>query len=233
MTFCWLFGPNCYKAGHTLREALFHYPAGRWLCTRLGLRDFNGRWHHRTLMNHSQTFGLAGTQCSSKCLLTLFIEVEVLEALVEVAGAVYSSDVGVGVDWSQARDGRAVPNWGLVALLWRKTQRGTYFLLHLRKNRRHDSRSFRKLAAETVLKAKSTTCSVGWWLDRIVLLFFNKLEGHCAEVALILDHQVTERDNKLLSTHKKFRWCEFDLTLRAVHIILCCFKWAHTFTTMY
>lgn len=41
---------------------------------------------------------ITGTQCSSKCLLTLFIEVEVLEALVEVAGAVYSSDVGVGVD---------------------------------------------------------------------------------------------------------------------------------------
>lgn len=57
-------------------------------------------------------------------LLTLFIEVEVLEALVEVAGSVYSSDVGVGVDGPQARDGRAVSHGGLVSLLWRKTQRG-------------------------------------------------------------------------------------------------------------
>lgn len=69
-----------------------------------------------------------------------------------------------------------------------------------------------KLAVETVLKVKSTTCSVGWWLDRIVLLFLDKLEGHCAEVALILNHQVTECDNKLLSAHKG----EFHL----VHVIM-------------
>lgn len=114
--------------GCQLHENLFHYPAGCRRSTRLCLRNLNhGRWHHRTETNHRPTFDVTqntGTQRSSECHLTFFIEVEVLEALVEVAGGVYSSDVGVGVDWSQARDGRAVPHWGLVALLWRKTQRG-------------------------------------------------------------------------------------------------------------
>lgn len=174
------------------------------------------------------------SQCSSKCLLTLFIEVEVLEALVEVAGAVYSSDVGVGVDWSQARDGRAVPNWGLVALLWRKTQRGhTSCCISGRGTTHGHLPSW----LDTVLKVKSTTCSVGWWLDCIVLLFLDKLKGHCAEVALILDHQVTECDNKLLSAHKRelyLVWVNMASNPKALHRILCWFKhWAHTFTTTY
>lgn len=49
---------------------------------------------------------------------TFFVEVEVLQALVQVAGGGGSSDVGVGVHRSQAWDGRAVPYWSQVTGLW-------------------------------------------------------------------------------------------------------------------
>lgn len=41
---------------------------------------------------------------------TFLVDVEVLQALVQVAGRGDGSDVGVGVDGPQARDGRAVPH---------------------------------------------------------------------------------------------------------------------------
>lgn len=43
------------------------------------------------------------------------------------------------------------------------------------------------------------TCAVGWRWNRVVLLFFYKLESDCAEVALVLNNQVTESNNQLLS----------------------------------
>lgn len=46
---------------------------------------------------------------------TLFVEVEVLQALVQVAGSGSGTYVGVGVDRSQTWDGRAVPYWSQVA----------------------------------------------------------------------------------------------------------------------
>lgn len=54
---------------------------------------------------------------------TFFIEVEVLQALVHVAGRRCRSDVGVGVDWAQARDGRTVPHWCQVARFWTVNER--------------------------------------------------------------------------------------------------------------
>lgn len=43
------------------------------------------------------------------------------------------------------------------------------------------------------------TCAVGWRWHRVVLLFFYELEGNCTEVALVLNNQVTECNNQLLS----------------------------------
>ena len=48
---------------------------------------------------------------------TLLVDVEVLQALVEVAGRGGRPDVGVGVDRAQPGDGRAVPPRGQAARL--------------------------------------------------------------------------------------------------------------------
>lgn len=131
VTPCRLIGFNCCKAGHYAAAnsikpcftTLLAVDAARdsvseiWIMA--GDTIAHGWISGRLLVLLQST----GTQRSLECHLTLFIEVEVLEALVEVAGGVYSSDVGVGVNWSQARNGRAVPHWGLAALLWRKTRR--------------------------------------------------------------------------------------------------------------
>lgn len=48
---------------------------------------------------------------------TFLVDVEVLQAFVQVAGRGDGSDVGVGIDGSQARDGRAVPHRSQVTRL--------------------------------------------------------------------------------------------------------------------
>lgn len=68
-------------------------------------------------MNSQPSFPLRVYECAPR--LTFFIEVEVLQALVEVACGGGGADVGVGVDGAQAGDGRAVLHWRQVAWLWR------------------------------------------------------------------------------------------------------------------
>lgn len=43
--------------------------------------------------------------------LTFLVEIEVLQTFVQIPGGGDSSDVGVGVDRSQAGDGGTVPYW--------------------------------------------------------------------------------------------------------------------------
>ena len=54
-------------------------------------------------------------ECVRVCVPTLLADVEVLQALVEVAGGGGRPDVGVGVDGAQAGGGRAVPARGQAA----------------------------------------------------------------------------------------------------------------------
>lgn len=240
-TRCRLDWPNCCKPGHSAAANCVKTPAGCRRSMRLCLRNFNhGRWHHHTWMNHRQFFGLtadhwdmafirvpshplhwgwgSGGSCwgCGPCLQL---------------GCWYRSWLIAGEGWP------GCPSLGSGCPALEEDTAGTctYCCISGRTwGTTHGSFThLNELAVETVLKLKSTTCSVGWWLDCIVLLFLDKLEGHCAEVALILNHQVTECDNKLLSADKG----EFHL----VHLIMpltweqfiqhCWFLWAHTFTT--
>lgn len=115
--------------------------------------------------------------------LTLLVEVEVLQALVQVAGAAGRADVGVGVDRAKARDSGAVPGWRHVSRLCAHTR---------------TLGSPCRVATATG-GGSGPTCAVGWRRHRVVLLFFDKLERNSAEVALILNHQVAESNHQLLS----------------------------------
>lgn len=122
----------CVTSNHTAACKLWLHPLC-WLLTELhsGIPtiECGGKPDERSdqLLSLSWRLGLVFIHPPVRSLSpTLFVEIEVLQALVQVTGSSNSSDVGVRVDWSQAWDGRAVPHWSQVTRLWKHTHTNTY-----------------------------------------------------------------------------------------------------------